>query len=227
MENDHMMKMQSINEYLNDTRERFWAINGNYFDNQIPDIMVRISDRLYSRIGYAHSNPLGIVLSHRYLKKYGWEVLDEVLKHEIAHIYAYHFYGERGHRGEHFLDACMRMGASPSARTNELFVEREKWYYRCRKCGEAIYTYRPLTKVEYCDCGENCDETMLIKVTHDQMTMPLAEFRVRIKPKISIYQCVKCGREVRRYKRWNEKHSCAICHPGVFDEKCIMTLVRG
>ena len=227
MENDHMLKMQAINEYLSDTRQRFWTINEDYFDNTLPDIMLRISDRLYSRIGYAHSNPLGIVLSYRYLQKYGWEVMDDVFKHEIAHVYAYHFHGERGHRGTHFLDACSRMCVSPSARTNELFVEREKWYYRCRKCGESIFTYRPFTKVEYCDCCAPSDETMLIKITKDQMTIPLNEFRAHIKPKISVYQCAQCGREVRRYKRWTDKHSCALCHPGVFDETCLMTLIRG
>ncbi len=226
MEND-VAKMQAINEYLSDSRERFVNINQDYFDNRIPDIMLRISDRLYSRIGYAHSNPLGIVLSYRYLEKYGWETLDEVLRHEIAHIYAFHFYGERGHRGSHFLDACRRMEVSPSARTNELFVERQKWFYRCRKCGEAVATYRPLRKVEYCDCCEPCDDNMLIKVNPDQMNMPLNEFRAHVMPKISIYVCTQCGREVRRYKRWGEKHSCAICHPDVFDEKCLMTLVKG
>ncbi len=186
MENDHMLKMQAINEYLSDTRQRFWTINEDYFEKQIPDIMLRISDRLYSRIGYAHSNPLGIVLSYRYLQKYGWNVMDDVFKHEIAHVYAYHFHGERGHRGRNFLDACSRMGVSPSARTNELFVEREKWYYRCRACGESIYTYKPLTKVEYCECSAPSDETMLIKVTKDQLGIPLNEFRARIKPKISV-----------------------------------------
>ena len=227
MENDHMLRMQTLNEYLSDTRERFWTINRDYFSDRMPDIMLRISNRLYSRIGYAHSNPLGIVLSYRYLQKYGWEVMDDVFKHEIAHVYAYHFYGERGHRGTHFLDACRRMGVSPSARTNELFVEREKWYYRCRKCGESIFTYRPLTKVEHCDCDRPSEETILIKVTRDQLTIPVGEFTARIKPKISVYRCAKCGREVMRYKRWTDKHSCAVCHPGVFDEKCLMTLVRG
>jgi predicted SprT family Zn-dependent metalloprotease len=227
MENDHMLKMQTINEYLSDTRRRYWSINENYFENRLPDIMLRISDRLYSRIGYAHSNPLGIVLSYRFLDKYGWEVMDGVFKHEIAHVYAFHFYGERGHRGEHFLDACQRMGVSPSARTNELFVEREKWYYRCRRCGASIYTYRPLTRVEYCDCAGPSDETILVKVTKDQLSMPLSEFRARVKPKISVYRCAMCGREVKRYKRWADKHSCAICHPGVFDERCLMMLVSG
>ena len=73
----------------------------------------RISDRLCSRIGYAHSNPLGVVLSYRYLRKYGWEVMDEVFKHEIAHIYAYHFYGERGHLGSNFRNACQLMARVP------------------------------------------------------------------------------------------------------------------
>ncbi|MCD1294076.1 sprT domain-containing protein [Methanocella sp. CWC-04] len=227
MENDNDAKMQNLNEYLLDTRERFCAINSDYFDNEIPDIMVRISDRLYSRIGYAHSNPLGIVLSSRYLEKYGWETLDEVLKHEIAHIYAYHFYGERGHRGENFREACKKMGVSPSARTNDLYVEREKWHYRCRNCGQTISTYRPLRSVEYCDsCDGTSDETMLIKVNKDQIDMPLNEFRKKVRPKINVYRCIKCGREVRRYKRWTEKHSCAVCNPDDFDNTCLMELVR-
>lgn len=225
MENDRVMKMQAMNDYLNDTWQRVCHVNESYFNNEIPEIMVRISDKLTSRIGYAHSNPLGIVLSYKYLDKYGWEVLDEVLKHEIAHIYAYHFFGERGHRGHNFRDACRRMGVSPTARTNELFVEREKWYYRCRKCGVAISTYRPLRRVEYCDCGDECDETMLIKIHKDQLDIPLKEFRAHIKPKITTYRCVCCGREVKRYKRWQDKHSCAICRPGVFDESCLMELV--
>jgi predicted SprT family Zn-dependent metalloprotease len=227
MENEHMLKMQAINEYMTETRERFWSINQDYFDSGLPDIMLRISDRLYSRIGYAHSNPLGIVLSYRYLQKYGWDVMDDVFKHEIAHVYAYHFHGERGHRGGNFLDACQRMGVSPSARTNELFVERRKWYYRCRKCGETIFTYRPLANVEYCDCSEPGEENIFVKVTKDQMTIPIHEFRARVKSKITVYRCARCGREVMRYKRWEDKHSCALCHPGVFDEDCLMTLVRG
>ncbi len=168
MENDRALRMEIINNYLNDTRERFCQINESYFDNRIPDIMLRISDRLCSRIGYAHSNPLGVVLSYRYLRKYGWDVMDEVFKHEIAHIYAYHFYGERGHLGSNFRNACQLMGVSPTARTNDLFVEREKWHYRCRACGQVFSTYRPFSRVEYCDCGEASDKTMLIKVTAEQ-----------------------------------------------------------
>jgi predicted SprT family Zn-dependent metalloprotease len=226
MESKNEMNIQTLNDYLADIRSRFCAVNADYFDNRIPDVMLRVSDKLYSRIGYAHSNPLGIVLSSRYLEKYGWETIDEVLKHEIAHIYAYHFYGERGHRGENFREACKKMGVSPTARTNELFVDREKWYYRCRACGQTISTYRPLRTVEYCDCGKPSDNTMLIKATCEQVNMPLNEFRAHIKPKISVYRCKQCGREVKRYKRWAEKHSCAMCHPDVFDENCLMELVK-
>ena len=206
---------------------RFNLINEAYFDNQIPDIMLRISDRLYSRIGYAHSNPLGIVLSYRYLEKYGWEVLDDVLKHEIAHIYAYHFYGERGHRGRNFREACRRMGVSPTARTNDLFVERQKYYYRCRKCGIVHSFFRPLSLVRYCECDNPCDYTMLIKVNAEQANMPINEFRIKIKPRVSVYKCKRCGREIRRYRRWTENHSCAVCHPGVFDPECLMELIKG
>jgi predicted SprT family Zn-dependent metalloprotease len=218
--------MEIINNYLNETRERFCTINESYFDNRIPDIMLRISDRLCSRIGYAHSNPLGVVLSYRYLRKYGWDVMDEVFKHEIAHIYAYHFYGERGHLGSNFRNACQLMAVSPTARTNELFVEREKWHYRCRACGQVFSTYRPFSRVEYCDCGEASDRTMLIKVTAEQTTIPLNEFRAHVSPKVTVYRCRNCGREVLRYKRWSQKRSCAVCSPDSFDESCLMELVK-
>jgi predicted SprT family Zn-dependent metalloprotease len=226
MENDRALRMEIINNYLNDTRERFCQINESYFDNRIPDIMLRISDRLCSRIGYAHSNPLGVVLSYRYLRKYGWDVMDEVFKHEIAHIYAYHFYGERGHLGSNFRNACQLMAVSPTARTNELFVEREKWHYRCRACGQIFSTYRPFSRVEYCDCGEASDRTMLIKVTAEQMTIPLNEFRAHVSPKITVYRCRNCGREVLRYKRWSQKRSCAVCSPDEFNVGCLMELVK-
>ena len=226
MENDRALRMEIINTYLNDTRERFCIINESYYDNRIPDIMLRISDRLCSRIGYAHSNPLGIVLSYRYLRKYGWDVIDDVLRHEIAHIYAYHFYGERGHLGNNFRNACGRMDVSPMARTEDLFVEREKWYYRCRACGQVFSTYRPFNKVEYCDCGETSDRTMLIKATPDQTTYPLPEFRAHVSPKITIYRCRACGRQVLRYKRWSQKRSCAMCSPDSFDERCLMDPIK-
>lgn len=226
METDRALRMEIINSYLNDTRERFYQINETYFDNRIPDIMLRISDRLCSRIGYAHSNPLGVVLSYRYLRKYGWDVMDEVFKHEIAHIYSYHFYGERGHLGPYFRNACQLMAVSPTARTNELFVEREKWYYRCRACGQVFSTYRPFTKLEYCDCGEVSDRTLLIKATKEQTTYPLQEFRARVRPKITVYRCRNCGREVKRYKRWSQKRSCAVCSPEEFTESCLMELVK-
>ena len=226
MENDRALRMEIINGYLNDTRERFCHINESYFDNRIPAIMLRISDRLCSRIGYAHSNPLGIVLSYRYLKKYGWDVMDEVLRHEIAHIYAYHFYGERGHMGDNFRNACRLMQVSATARTNELFVEREKWHYRCRACGQVYTTYRPFNKVEYCDCDEISGRTMLVKVTPEQAAYPLPEFRAHVSPKITVYRCRSCGREVLRYKRWSQKRSCAVCSPEDFDEHCLMELIR-
>lgn len=226
MENDRALKMDVINAYLNDSRERFCNINETYFENRIPDIMLRISDRLCSRIGYAHSNPLGVVLSYHYLKKYGWEVMDEVMKHEIAHIYSYHFYGERGHRGIHFRKACKMMEVSPTARTNELFVEREKWHYRCKSCGMVYTAYRPFNRVEYCDCGEVSDQTMLIRATPEQASYPLNEFRAHVSPKITIYQCKNCGREIKRYKRWTSKRSCAICSPDTFDEGCLMELKK-
>jgi predicted SprT family Zn-dependent metalloprotease len=226
MENDRALRMEFINSYLNDTRERFCQINESYFDNRIPDIMLRISDRLCSRIGYAHSNPLGVVLSYRYLRKYGWDIMDEVFKHEIAHIYAYHFYGERGHLGAKFRNACRLMEVSPTARTNELFVEREKWHYRCRACGQVFITYRPFNRVEYCDCGEVSDPTMLVKVTPEQTTYPLHEFRAHVSPKITVYRCRNCGREVLRYKRWSQKRSCAVCSPDEFKESCLMELIK-
>lgn len=226
MENDRALRMEIINDYLSESRNRFENVNETYFDNRIPDIMLRISDRLSSRIAYAHSNPLGVVLSYRYLKKYGWDVLDEVLKHEIAHIYAFHFYGERGHRGVNFRTACDLMAVSATARTNDLFVERDRYHYRCRACGTTYSTYRPFGNVRYCDCGEHCDQTMLIKATNDQTTLPMHEFRAHVKPKLTIYRCAQCEREVKRYKRWSEKHSCAICHPGVFDENCLMQLIK-
>jgi hypothetical protein len=105
-------------------------------------------------------------------------------------------------------------------------VDRDKWHYRCRNCGQVYITYRPFKQVEHCDCGEVSDHTMLIRVTADQAAYPLNEFRAHVKPKITIYRCRSCGREVRRYKRWSSKRSCAICSPDAFDECCLMELVK-
>jgi hypothetical protein len=67
---------------------------------------------------------------------------------------------------------------------------------------------------------------MLIKATADQSMYPLPEFRAHVSPKITIYRCRNCGREVKRYKRWSQKRSCAVCSPDAFDESCLMELVK-
>lgn len=63
---------------------------------------------------YDHNKKL-ITINRSLIDTYSWAVVVEILKHEMAHQYAFIYHNDHTH-GLHFQDACERLAVSPWAR---------------------------------------------------------------------------------------------------------------
>ena len=80
----------------------------------LPKPLIMIGDVQSYWGQYDHNKKL-ITINRSLIDTYSWAVVVEILKHEMAHQYAFIYHNDHTH-GLHFQDACERLAVSPWAR---------------------------------------------------------------------------------------------------------------
>ena len=92
--------------------------------------------------------------------------VDDTLRHEVAHMYAYVVFGEVGH-GNAWKHACTITGAKPNAthklQTAEDYARAFRWRYVCSR-GCVHYAYRVKPRFEHGICARHREKFFRQKV---------------------------------------------------------------
>lgn len=85
-------------------------------------------------------------------------LIEDTIRHEMAHAFSYEFYGSRlgrGH-GDHWKFTCKQVGADPT-RTKSDVNMTYKYSLVCPSCGETRANYHRKPKTNKA-CGKCCNE---------------------------------------------------------------------
>lgn len=96
-----------------------------------------------------------IELSRHFVSLNDGKVIEETIRHEIAHALAFISDGETGH-GRAWKRACQLTGAAPVISTTSAVMPSGKWFSKCQNCSIEHYFYRKPNpdKSFYClKCG--------------------------------------------------------------------------
>ncbi len=124
---------------------------------------VHWNTRMTSTAGRAWSNRARIELNPRLLECSAGEV-DRTLRHELAHLVAYHRAAQEGRRriephGVEWREACVQLGIPGEERTHKLEAlqtqpKARRYHYRCPHCAREYPRVRPIRRP--LACGPCC-----------------------------------------------------------------------
>jgi predicted SprT family Zn-dependent metalloprotease len=118
------MKGPGLNETFEDYLERCWTQQLvreahevlSYYRIRIP-MPVFLLNRDSQRYGVFDPQRYSISISRQLIESQPWDLVIEILKHELAHALVYQQYGhDDSAHGEYFEKACQRLGVAPWAR---------------------------------------------------------------------------------------------------------------
>ena len=125
-------------------------------------VSVHWNPRMRTAAGRAFYESLRVELNPRLLTLGGIDVpaeVDRTLRHELAHLVAYHRAGRRRipAHGEEWRQACVDLGIPDESRCHTLPFEprrvKKKLVYECPSCGSQIHRVRRFRQVVACyDC---------------------------------------------------------------------------
>ena len=89
-----------------------------------------------------------------------FEIIEDIMLHEIAHALAFENYGEVRDHGKEWRDIAISIGCSGSSSYNEnqLKVPNRKYKYECPNCGLIYERHRRITEISPVCCSECCDK---------------------------------------------------------------------
>lgn len=98
----------------------FDALNRRHFDGALPDLPIRLSGRMRTRLGQlcldpATLEPFEITMSRRHIDRHGWAEAEHTLLHEMVHLWQYVNRYPVDH-GPIFRSKARAVGVIPSAR---------------------------------------------------------------------------------------------------------------
>ena len=98
----------------------FGEHNARHFGGALPELPIRISGRMRTRLGQlcldpATLKPFEITMSRRHLDRHGWDEADHTLLHEMVHLWQ-HVKGYPVDHGPIFRSKARAVGVTPSAR---------------------------------------------------------------------------------------------------------------
>lgn len=98
----------------------FHGFNVSHFSGTLPDLPIRMSGRMRTRLGQLCLDPVTgvpfeITMSRRHLNRHGWSEAAHTLLHEMVHLWQ-HATGVPVDHGPGFRAKAREVGAQPSAR---------------------------------------------------------------------------------------------------------------
>jgi hypothetical protein len=98
----------------------FRAANAAHFGGLLPELPIRLSGRMRSRLGQLclsreTGQPFEITVSRRHVERHGWQDVADTLLHEMVHLWQH----ENGHAVDHgrqFRAKAREVGVVPAAR---------------------------------------------------------------------------------------------------------------
>lgn len=118
-------------------------------------LVLRWNKRMRSTAGTAHYAKMLVTLNPA-LAAFGDGEIDRTLRHELAHLVAYHRAGKRkiSPHGPEWRRACADLGLPNESRCHELPLPRRsqarKYTYLCKTCGAVVRRVRPLRPRSAC-----------------------------------------------------------------------------
>lgn len=99
--------------------ERFREFNAQCFDGALPELPIRLSSRMRSRLGHlalrhGTGEPYEITIGRRHLLRHGWEEVEHTLLHEMVHLWQ-HGKGLRVDHGPAFRRKAREVGIAPAS----------------------------------------------------------------------------------------------------------------
>jgi len=98
----------------------FAELNARHFDGALPDVPIRLSGRMRTRLGQlcldpGNRQPTEITISRRHIHRHGWAEAEQTLLHEMVHLWQ-HGRGLPVDHGPMFRSMARAVGVAPSAR---------------------------------------------------------------------------------------------------------------
>jgi hypothetical protein len=98
----------------------FREANAAHFGGALPELPIRLSGRMRSRLGQlclepGTGVPLEIAVSRRHVERHGWNEVADTLLHEMVHLWQ-HVHGHAVDHRRTFRDKAREVGVVPAAR---------------------------------------------------------------------------------------------------------------
>ena len=98
----------------------FREANAAHFDGALPELPIRLSGRMKSRLGqlclsHETGEPFEITVSRRHVERHGWAEVADTLLHEMVHLWQ-HVQGHPVDHGAAFRAKARDVGVEPAAR---------------------------------------------------------------------------------------------------------------
>lgn len=98
----------------------FGEHNARHFGGQLPELPIRLSGRMRSRLGqlclrHDTGEPYEITISRHHVERHGWEETAHTLLHEMVHLWQ-QVSGHRVDHGARFRAKALEIGVVSSAR---------------------------------------------------------------------------------------------------------------
>ena len=97
----------------------FQALNQRHFTGSLPDLSIRLSGRMRTRLGHLSldqgGRPTDITISRRHLAAHGWDEVEQTLLHEMVHLWQCAL-GHAVDHGPRFRAKAREVGVAAAAR---------------------------------------------------------------------------------------------------------------
>ncbi len=110
------------------------------FHRRVADYAIGFSNLMTSSSGRCYFRERKIILSGLFHAKYGWDEMDQTLRHEMVHATLFEERKPHHHASHYFRDYARRVGA----RTWHSMALEPNFIYECPACGRFVKRVRPL-----------------------------------------------------------------------------------
>ncbi len=142
------------------------------FHRRVADYAIGFSNLMTSSSGRCYFREKRILLSGLFHAKYGWEEMDQTLRHEMVHATLFEERKPHHHASPYFRDCARRVGA----RMWHGMALEPNFIYECPACGRLVKRVRPLRPDTACGVhGEWAEEYVLVLRLHRFPGSPIPE----------------------------------------------------